>query len=132
MHPLVKCLLTDLVTILSNSPGIDRFTISSFYWACVSAPVGAVGLGGAPSGTNVPLSCTVRATGTKKTTGQKVIADFTTGPVLQQQLYNFPANFDGLTSVSFELVQTSALAGVTNGITDVDVDNVVYTLYRVC
>ncbi|KAL8959168.1 MAG: hypothetical protein Q9193_003922, partial [Seirophora villosa] len=103
----------------SVAPRYDSFTLKSCYFACVAAPVGLVGLGGALGGVNVPVACTVRATGTK-TTGETVQVDMEVGPVLEQKFFQFPANFASLKSVDFALVKTSALSGVT----DVDFDSV--------
>ncbi|KAI4119884.1 MAG: hypothetical protein LQ345_000142 [Seirophora villosa] len=111
----------------SVAPGYDSFTLRSCYFACVVAPVGLVGLGGAAGGVNVPVACTVRATGTK-TTGETVQVDMEVGPVLEQKFFQFPANFASLKSVDFALVTTSALSGVT----DVDFDSVQYDLYKRC
>ena len=108
-------------------PSVDCFTLSSLYFACVSALVGTVGLGRAAGGVNVPVSCTVRAIGTK-TTGEIAESNLRTGPVLQQQLFKFPSNFDKLKSVKSVLVTTSVLSGLTF----VDVDNAQYTLFRAC
>ena len=86
-----------------------------------------MGLGGAAGGVNVPVGCTVQATGTTAA-GQTVVTNLVVGPVTKQQLFEFPASFSNLKSVNFVLVTTSVLSGVT----DVDVDNVSYTLYRAC
>ena len=101
--------------------------MSSVYWACVSAPVGLLGLGGAAGGVNVPIGCTVRATGTK-TTGETVNTDMVIGPVLKQELFKFPPSFNNLAKINFVLVATS----IVSGIADVDFDSASYTLYRSC
>ncbi|KAL8717125.1 MAG: hypothetical protein Q9225_005607 [Loekoesia sp. 1 TL-2023] len=119
-----KTSTTNTFTVTSD---YNHFTLTSLYFACVAAPDGSVGLGGAAGGVNVPTGCTVRAVGTK-TDGSTVGADLTIGPVLKQQLFRFPITFVNLKSVNFVLLVTNALSGVT----DVDFDNVQYTLYKTC
>ncbi|KAL8870684.1 MAG: hypothetical protein Q9174_003329, partial [Haloplaca sp. 1 TL-2023] len=99
--------------------GFSYYTLTSLYFACVTAPVGAVGLGGALGGVNVPLSCTIGAIGTK-TNGDKVTTKLSSEPVLKQQKFTFPDTFKDLKKVEFILETTSVLSGLV----DVDVDNV--------
>lgn len=80
---------SELIVLTSDSPGYRHFDLSSLHFACVTAPNGSVGLGGAAGGVNVPISCTLRATGTT-TSGSTVETDLVTGTRPQAAILPIP------------------------------------------
>ena len=75
----------------------------------------------------MPLSCSIRATGTK-TNGELVQTRLQSEPVPELKKFVFPDSFRDLKKVEFVLETTSLLSGLV----DVDVDNGEYTLFKGC